>query len=318
MHATATALRDAFLAGDHLSVESLLDAHPELCQHLNANAFGCDAPPLAMAKTIPLVDVLIEHGASVDRVTDWWKSGFGAEQVDPAVARHLTDRGARLSIHAAAAIGLTDVVRSMLQRDPALVHTKGGDGCRPLHFARDPELAELLIAAGADVNARDEDHDSTPAQWRIGDAPVTVRLLLHHGATPDIFLAAALGDLAMAENLVANNPDCTGYRIGNDQGPFPGIGFQHRGGTIYQWTLGFNLSPHQVAHGRGHASLYDFLLAHSMPRTRLLVAATMANRTLAMATWPVIRICWTNWTNKISRCWRNTAGKRTRTSKQSV
>jgi hypothetical protein len=167
-----------------------------------------------------------------------------------------------------------------LERDPGLVHARGGDGCQPLHFARDQEIAETLIAAGADVNARDEDHASTPAQWRIGDAPDTVRMLLRRGATPDVFLAAALGDLALAEQVVAADPACTGYRIGNDTGPFPGIGYLERGGTILQWSLGFNLSPHQ----RGHVALYEFLLSHSTPRTRLLVAATMANRPLALET----------------------------------
>lgn len=67
------------------------------------------------------------------------------------------------------------------------------DNCTPLHFARDVETAQLLLTHGARIDARDQDHSSTPAQWLIGDAPEVSRFLLTQGATPDIFLAAALG-----------------------------------------------------------------------------------------------------------------------------
>ena len=71
-------------------------------------------------------------------------------------------------------------------------------------------VAELLLDHGARIEARDEDHDSTPAQWRIGEAPEVTRFLLERGATADIFLAAALGDLALAEKLVSGGPRLPG------------------------------------------------------------------------------------------------------------
>jgi ankyrin repeat protein len=111
----------------------------------------------------------------------------------------------------------------MLVRDPSLIDAKGGDGCTPLHFSRDVETAELLLAHGARVDARDEDHESTPAQWLIGDAPEVTRFLLEHGATPDIFLAAALGDRELAETLIDSNPACLAYPIGRLP-EFPPIG----------------------------------------------------------------------------------------------
>jgi hypothetical protein len=63
-------------------------------------------------------------------------------------------------------------------------------------------VAALLLDHGARIDARDEDHDSTPAQWLIGESPEVARFLLERGAKTDIFLAAALGDLAMAGRLV--------------------------------------------------------------------------------------------------------------------
>jgi hypothetical protein len=96
-------------------------------------------------------------------------------------------------------------------------------------------------------------------------------------------MAAAMNDLSLAKKLVEDDPACTTYRIGNNTGPFPGIGFHGRGGTIYQWTLGFNQSPQEIAHGRGHAELFDFLMDRTPPRHRLLVACMLADRPLAVS-----------------------------------
>ncbi len=186
-----------------------------------------------------------------------------------------------MNIHDLTSLGMIDEVRVLLEKDPTLVHAKGIDGCRPLHLAKTREIADLLLQHAAEINARDDDHDSTPAQWRIGDSPDVVRFLLERGARSDIFMASALGDLEMVNRLLRDNPNVTSYRIGNNSGPFPGIGFQGRGGTIYQWTLGFNLSPHEVALYRGHQLAYELLMDHSSVRTKFLVACTTANRSLA-------------------------------------
>ena len=51
--------------------------------------------------------------------------------------------------------------------DPQLVHARGGDGQTPLHFASTVEIAEYLLDQGADIDARDVDHVSTPAQYMV-------------------------------------------------------------------------------------------------------------------------------------------------------
>src|SRR4051794_752281 len=118
------------------------------------------------------------------------------------------------AIHDAAEAGAAERVAELLHSDPSLVHAKGRDGCTPLHLAPNVVTAQLLLDHGARIDARDEDHDSTPAQWRISEAPELARYLLGRGATPDIFLAAALGDLDLVTALVARNPGCVAYRIG--------------------------------------------------------------------------------------------------------
>ena len=274
-------LRDAVLADDSQDVDRLLVQSSELTARLNEGLFDWNMPPLAAAKSVEVADVLMRHGAELGVVSDWWRPGFGVGQVEPATARYLAAKGAQLSAHAAAGMGLIDELSAMLADDATLATAKGGDGCHPLHFCTRRESVELLLEHGADVDARDDDHQSTPAQWRIGDSPETVQLLLQRGATPDIFMATALGDLQLARKIVGADPDCTSYRIGNNRGPFPGIGFQGRGGTIYQWSLGFNLSPHEVALKRGHRDVYEFLLDKTEPRAKFLVGCTSANRALA-------------------------------------
>ncbi|MEO5923074.1 MAG: ankyrin repeat domain-containing protein [Bryobacteraceae bacterium] len=210
-----------------------------------------------------------------------WASGLGTRKINQGYARTLVERGATLTPHAAAGLGFTDELAKMLAADPKAIDAKGCDACTPLHFARDIATAELLLAHGARIDARDEDHHSTPAQSLIGDAPEITRFLLECGATPDIFMAAALGDLELAKSLIATNPQCTSYRIGKAP-DFPPIG-GGRGGTIYQWTLAFNSYPHQIALSKGHREVFNVLYEKSDTVTRFLVDCVLARREEATA-----------------------------------
>jgi hypothetical protein len=152
----------------------------------------------------------------------------------------------------------------------------------PLHCAGTVAVAALLLEHGARIDALDEDHQSTPAQWRIGESPDVASFLLERGAKPDIFIAAALGDLGLAERLVRQDRSCLGQRIGKPP-DFPPIGYAGRGGTIYQWTLGFNSYPHQIALMKGNQAVFDFLYSESDHATRLLVNCVLARRKEAEA-----------------------------------
>jgi ankyrin repeat protein len=250
----------------------MVDPHRDLLQQaLRSNA------PLAAFESL-----LEDHPSLPASIGKMWAGGFCPDYISPAVARLLVERGAPLSVHAAAALGFTDNLARLLHDDPSLVHAKGGDGCTPLHFARDVPTAQLLLDHGADINAKDEDHDSTPAQWRVGNSPGVTQYLLDKGAAPDIFLAAALGLDDLVAQLISRDPACRSYRIGRLP-EFPPIGYQGRGGTILQWTLAFNSYPHQIALLKGHYRLFDFLYDHSDPPTRLLVCCVLARRQEAEA-----------------------------------
>ena len=247
---------------------------------LNGGHFRYQGPALSAARSTAMADLLVDHGADLEALADWWNPGFYLDVVDPRVAEHLVARGAHCTPHAAAGLGLVEPLKDWISRGADPVDLPGGDGCHPLHFARTLEVAALLVEHGADVDARDEDHRSTPAQWRIGASPEVAQWLLGQGATADVFLAAALGDLELTARLVADDPTVTNTWIGNNSGPFPGIG-KGWGGTILQWTLGFNQTPHEVALQRGHRAVYECLLDHSPPLARLRVACLTGNRDLA-------------------------------------
>lgn len=186
------------------------------------------------------------------------------------------------AVHIAARAGQLERVAGMLADEPALVDAKGIDGRTPLHCAGTAEVAALLLDHGARLDARDDDHHSTPAQWRVGESPEVARFLVERGAKADIFLAAALGDRSLAERLIAEDRGCLAQRIGKAP-EFPPIGYEGRGGTIYQWTLAFNSYPHQVALLKGHLVLFDLLYDESDPPTRLLVNCLLARRAEAEA-----------------------------------
>jgi hypothetical protein len=121
------------------------------------------------------------------------------------------------------------------------------------------------------------DHKSTPAQYALVDRPDVCRRLLARGATPDIFMAARLGDVGLAAHLLDTDPACTAARV-NAPGYPPVPPF-----NIYCWSLGFGMSPHGVALKFGHRDVYDLLVARSPARVRFMNALEAADAETANA-----------------------------------
>jgi ankyrin repeat protein len=181
------------------------------------------------------------------------------------------ERGAHVDVHAAARLGLLDRLEELVVADPELVHARGGDGQLPLHFAADEQIAAFLLDSGADIDARDIDHESTAAQWMLGERQETARFLVSRGCWTDLLMAATLGDLGLAREHLARDPDSIRMRVSPEY--FHMVGGGKSGGTIYQWVLGWYVSPHQVAKSKGHLEVYDYFNRHSPPAVRLLNAA---------------------------------------------
>jgi ankyrin repeat protein len=194
----------------------------------------------------------------------------------PDLAAYAIKRGAIVDAHAAARLGMMEELRELVTADPELVHARGGDGQTPLHFAATAQIAEFLLQHGADMNARDVDHESTPAQWMIRERPDVARYLVQRGCKTDILMAAALGDSELVRKHLDADPHCIHMRVSHEYFPMT---HSRAGGTIYQWTLGWYVSPHDVAKQFGHEQVFRLLMESSPNDVKLIAACWSADET---------------------------------------
>ena len=83
-------------------------------------------------------------------------------------------------LHYAVGEGRNEIAKLLIAKG-ADVNANTNDGVTPLHFATTKEIAELLIAEGANVNAKDE-RGKTPLDLAIQvKNPKTADLLRKHG-----------------------------------------------------------------------------------------------------------------------------------------
>jgi len=262
---------DAVQARDAATLRELLATSPALRTQIDRPLFSFGAQAVVVAKNDrPVVETLLEFGANINVKSDWWAGGFGVlDDTEPDQARWLIERGAVVDIHAAAGLGMTAKVREWIARDPSLVHAPGGDGKRPLHWASTPEIIDILLAHGAEIDARCIDHRSTAAQYRVRDTELC-RHLIARGADVDIFMAAVLGDEALVERALSADPGCLAARIGRPgYAPVPP-------GHIYQWKLEA-ASVLLVAARHGGRTIYELLLTRSPLKEQFLAACELAD-----------------------------------------
>jgi hypothetical protein len=216
------ALKLAICDSDAPAVAEVLRRNPELKaiidEPLPGYGFGQHALFAAVQRSDrTTIDILLQSGANIKKRTEWWAGGFGVlDDCDPSLADFLIERGAELDPHSAARLGRIEQLQKFIAVDPAVVHSRGGDGQTPLHFASSVAVAELLLTAGADMNALDVDHEFTPAQYMVRveqrrhypqDRQPVARYLVQKGCKTDLLMAAALGDLGLArEHLERDQP----------------------------------------------------------------------------------------------------------------
>jgi hypothetical protein len=277
----------ALRAGDAGHTRALLEAHADVRAAVNQpvpNTFG-SRPVSIVKKTLDALDVLLEYGADLNLKSDWKPGPFGLLEygITPEEAAPLIARGAIVDIFAAAHLGMFDRVRELVDADPSLVHARGGDGKTALHSARDIDIARYLIEHGADIDARDVDHYSTPAQYLVRDAPDVTRLLVDRGAWFDIFIAVGLRDAALVERCLRDDPEALDHRAG--QGKYTADVRQGSGqrGDTYRWVFSHNASAMDVARMLGFDDMQALLERHATPAQRLLAACAAADRPAAEA-----------------------------------
>jgi len=270
MTATSTKDQRAFFSaiknGDVNGVTGSLRADPALIEAFDREEFGATPLNLAAARGhLDVVDVLLAHGADINRKSDWWAGGFAPihctfwrhhERLGPALVK----RGAVVDAHAAAGLGMVDRLRELLDELPDRVHERGGDGQFPLHFAATREVAALLLARGATIDARDIDHESTAAQWAARERADVAQYLVECGAARDPFLLTAIGDTTRLAALLDETPSALTSVVDTKTFPIAKSEAQH----IYAYTLGLKATLLHAAARCQRAESIQLLIGRGM------------------------------------------------------
>lgn len=285
----AQALKAAVCDSDATRVREVIERYPELRAHIDDPlpdyGFGAHALFAAVQRSDrATIDVLLGAGANIQKRTEWWAGGFGLlDDCDPSLTEFLRQRGAMLDAHSASRLGMLAKLRELVAADPNAVHAPGGDGQTPLHFASNIEVSEFLLAQGADIDARDADHESTPAQYMLRveqkrhyprDRQDVARYLVTRGCHTDILMAAALGDADLVRRHMDADPGCIRMSVSDEWFPKKD---PRAGGTIYIWKLGANRTAHTVAREFGHEDVFQLLLERTPDDLRLALACELGD-----------------------------------------
>jgi ankyrin repeat protein len=285
----AEALKAAVCDNDAARVRDVLKQHPELRASIDDplpdDGFGIQALFAAVQRSNrAAIDLLLSAGANIRKRTDWWAGGFGVlDDCDPSLVEFLIERGAVVDAHAASRLGWMTKLAELVAADPEVVHARGGDGQTPLHFASTVEVAEFLLANHAEIDARDVDHESTPAQYMLRvdqkrhyphDRQDVARYLVSRGCQTDILMAAALGDVDLVRRHLDSDPACIRMSVSEEWFPKQN---PRAGGTIYIWTLGAHRTAHSVARDFGHEDVYQLLLQRTPEDLKLSLACELGD-----------------------------------------
>ncbi|HLK58945.1 MAG TPA: ankyrin repeat domain-containing protein [Chthonomonadaceae bacterium] len=181
-----------------VKLTEFLTAHPEAAKAADRySGFTLlhDAAMDGGDKRFALVQALLDRGADINAA-----SREGITPLREAmrynrrdIGEFLVAKGAYLDVFSACALKNRARVAQLLQENPKLVSARDEYGWTPLWWALDADamdIAELLLAKGADVNAKEE--PDPKEHWPNGETPIfrvirgerldQVKFLIAHGA----------------------------------------------------------------------------------------------------------------------------------------
>lgn len=261
------ALIGACMAGDLAVVQALLAKDPSLarCHHayrkplyfavrenrLEVAAFllDRDPDPIGLAVNDSLIEIARDRGYAgmEDLLAKQLAERFGASPRGEAVAAAIRER---------------DIVkvRALIAASPELLSAGDNRSNQPIHWAvmtRQPGMIDALVEMGADIDARRSDGArpihltngdyhfrgwrDVPDDWLVTPREVYDHLVAH-GATIDLGMACATGNLPCARQLLDQDPSLAN-RLSEYDGYYLGCG-----------------APIKNAAARGHLEIVKLLI----------------------------------------------------------
>jgi len=150
--------------------------------------------------SVPVAELLLAKGADINardqrgRTALHWAATLGHQRF----ARMLIDEGADFDIFAAATLGDVERVKVLLASECNVACRTNAAGLTPLHWAAingRVEIAEMLLAKGADVNATDQD-GYTPLHLSAADDQAQLAFVLL-GYNADVEARTRAGETAL-------------------------------------------------------------------------------------------------------------------------
>ena len=273
--------------GDLETLERYLQKDRACANVVGANPYwGGRVQPLHVAVTWcqeRAVEMLLEAGADPSGENDgyggWSPLMIAATKGLDRIAALLEAAGAYIGLYEASALGRTREVAEILDGNPERAQHVTVDGTTPLHIAATPEVADLLLKAGALPEVRDG-YGKTPLEAAIARAnrgtPACVDVaerIIAAGAEVDLIIHASLGHQARLAAALDRDPSALDEHHRNGCTPLQAA-VAHGRLEIVRMLLERGANPNQ-RDGDGIAPLHWAAGAprHEMEIAQLLLAA---------------------------------------------
>jgi ankyrin repeat protein len=225
--------------GKTTDAEILLKQDPELARA--ATPSGMTALHYAaQAGHFAVADILVRYHADVNALDSRGRTALmeachgGPWKSEPAgdIIQLLLAHNAQVDVFQAAAMGRTDLIESILDRDATLIDNPDNRGRTALfHAARNNRFAavKLLVERGADVNRSDAVGIAALHRTSQECSDELIQYLIDHGADAHLCCYVACGDEAGTRRMLARNPAAANEIFDE----FNAVGY-----AIHSWQLG--------------------------------------------------------------------------------